>query len=76
MPRSASKLISAVVQATSPKAIKAKSRVIVRRMAHGTLLAVTLAAAHVDVDEVSERKRLFDSGLLDRLKAPLTRYRE
>jgi hypothetical protein len=76
MPRRASKLFSAVVKATSPKAIKAKSRVIVRRMAQGTLLAVTLAAASADLDEGSERKRLFDSGLLDRLRAPLTRYRE
>jgi hypothetical protein len=76
MPRHARKIISAVVQAATPRKIKAKSRAIARRMAQGTLLAVTLATAQLDTEEMPERKRLFDPGLLDRLRAPITRYHE
>ena len=76
MPRRAKKIISAVVKATAPRRIKAKSRAIVRRVAQSTLLAVTLAAAQLDTEEALEKKRLFDPGLLDRLRAPITRYHE
>jgi len=55
---------------------KVKKGVLVRQLTQGALLAVTLAAARLDGDEMSEKKRLFDPGLLDRLRAPLTRYHE
>ena len=76
MPRRAAKLISAMVKASAPKKMKARKRALVRRMAQGTLLAVTLAATQLDVEESGQKWRLFDSGLLDRLHMPLTRYHE
>ena len=76
MPRRVVKIISAVRQAASSKKIATKSRAIVRRVAQGTLLAVTLAATQSDRSETLERKRLFDAGLVDRLRAPLTRIHE
>jgi predicted SnoaL-like aldol condensation-catalyzing enzyme len=76
MPRHAAKLFSAVVQGASPKKLKAKSRRIVRRMAQGTLLAMTIATTRFDGEEPGEKKRLFSAGLLDRLRAPITRYHE
>ena len=76
MPRRAAKLISAMVKASAPKKMKARKRALVRRMAQGTLLAVTLAAARFDVEEPGQKRRLFDSGLLDRLSVPLSRYHE
>lgn len=76
MPRRASKLFSAVVKAAAPKKIKVKSRAMVRRVAQGTLLAVTIATTRFDNEELGEKKRLFDASLLDRLRAPITRYHE
>jgi len=76
MPRRAAKIISAVVKASSPKKLKARGRALARRMAQGTLLAVTLAASQMDTEKVSEKKRLFDPSLVARLRAPLTRYHE
>lgn len=76
MPRRALKIISAVVKASTPKKTKGKRRTLVRRMAQGTLFAATLAVARVDTEEMSDKKRLFDVGLLDRLRAPITRHHE
>ena len=76
MPRRAAKIISALAKSASAKKLKAKSRTIVRRVAQGTLFAVTIATARLDVEELGEKKRLFDAGLLDRLRAPITRYHE
>jgi hypothetical protein len=76
MPRRAVKLISAVVKASTPRKINAKKRALVRHMAQGTLLAVTLSAAQFDGEKLAEKRRLFDGGLLDRLSMPLTRYHE
>ena len=76
MPRRAVKIISAVVKASTPKKMKAKKRALVRRMTQGTLLAVTLAAIQLEGGKSNLKRRLFDSGLLDRLRAPLTRYRD
>ena len=75
MSRRAAKLIS-VVKASLPKKLTGKKRVLVRRMAQGTLLAATIATAHLDLELTGEKWRLFDPGLLDRLQMPLTRYRE
>lgn len=72
MPRRAAKIISAVLKASTPRKIKARGRA----LAQGTLLAVTLAASQMDTENVSEKKRLFDPALLDRLRPPLTRYHE
>ncbi len=74
MPRRAVKIISAAVKASVPK--KVKGRVLARRVAQGTLLAMTIVTAQLDTVEVGEKKRLFDSGLIDRLRAPLTRHHE
>ena len=76
MPRRAAKLITSVVKASTPGKMKVKNRALVQRMAQGTLLAVTLAAARLDIEEPGQKRRLFDSGLLDRLSVPLTRYHE
>jgi len=76
MPRRAAKIISAVRKAASPKKLAAKSRVMVRRVAQGTLLAVTLVSTQTDVEETTGKQRLFAAGLLDRLRAPLTRHNE
>ena len=74
MPPRAVKPISRGGKVSTPK--KRKNGVLVRRLTQGALLAVTLAAARLDIEEMSEKKRLFDPGLLDRLRAPLTRYHE
>lgn len=76
MPRRAIKLLSAAVTAAVPKRMKGKRRALVRRMTQGTLLAITLAAARLDIEEQSDKRRLFDIGLVDRLRAPITRIRE
>ena len=76
MPRRVVKIISAVRRAAASKKIATKSRTIVRRVAQGTLLAVTLAATQSDSSETLERKRLFNVGVVDRLRAPLTRIHE
>ena len=76
MPRRASKLIAAVVKVSTPRKIKVKKHALVRRVAQGTLLAVAIAAARLDVEDPNQKRRLFDSGLLDRLRMPLTRYHE
>ncbi len=44
-------------------------------MTHSALLAVSLKAAQFSGEE-GLKQRMFDRGLLDRLKAPLTRYHE
>ena len=74
MARHSAKIISVVAKASAPK--KVKQRALVRRVAQGTLLAMTIVTARIDTEEIGEKKRLFDSGLIDRLRAPLTRYHE
>ena len=63
-----------MVNASTPR--KMKKRTLVRQMAQGALLAMTLAATRMDGEELTEKKRLFSSDVLDRLRAPLTRYHE
>ena len=46
-----------------------------RRMTHGALLAMSLKAAQLAAEEASTF-RVFDRGLVDRLKSPLTRVHE
>lgn len=61
--------------AVKPKG-KMKARTgAVRRAAKSALLAAALAIAQAD-DETTSKWRLFDPGLLDRLRAPVTRYHE
>ena len=76
MPRRVVKLISAAVKASTPKKLKGKKHAIARRVAQSTLLAMALAASQFDDEASAEKRRLFDSGLIDRLRMPLTRYHE
>ena len=46
-----------------------------RRVTHSALLAVSLKAAQFSGED-GLKQRVFDRGLLDRLKVPLTRYHE
>lgn len=48
---------------------------LVRRVTHGALLVMGLKAAQL-VAEESMMFRVFDPTLVDRLKAPLTRYHD
>ena len=52
-----------------------KKAKLLRHVARGALLAVSLTAGQFGMEEKLEQ-RMFDRGLLDRLKAPLTRYHE
>jgi hypothetical protein len=53
-----------------------KGRLIVRNLAQSTLLAAGLAVAQLGIPELDSRFHLFDPTLLDRLRAPITRYHE
>ncbi len=55
--------------------LKRKAR-LVRRVAHGTLLAVGFTALQFFSDDAIESKRLFDHRVVDNLQAPLTHYHE
>jgi hypothetical protein len=74
MPRLTTKLFCAKAKPT--KAQAGKKRSLVRRVAPGALLAMTLATAQIDGEDATKHFRLFDPGLLDRLRAPLTRFRD
>lgn len=75
MPRRVAKIISAVVKGAGPK--KKQRAALARRVTQGTLLAMTIMTTQFDADESGEvRRRVFDAGLVDRLRAPLTRYHE
>lgn len=52
------------------------TRKLVRRVARGTLLAVGLTAVQFVSPEATTKWELFDSGLVDSLHVPLTRYHE
>ena len=56
--------------------MKEKKRTLVRQMAQSTLLAAALAASQFDDEAFTEKRRLFDSSVIDRLRMPLTRYHE
>ena len=64
------------MKASTPKKMKPRKRALVRRVAQGTLMAMALAASQFDDEASAEKRRLFDSGLIDRLRMPLTRYHE
>lgn len=54
---------------------KKKGR-LVRRVARGALLAVSFSALQYFSEDNAESKRLFDSRVVDNLRAPLTHYHE
>ena len=54
---------------------KKKGR-LVRRVARTALLAVSFSALQFFVEDSAESKRLFDSRVVDNLRAPLTHYHE
>jgi hypothetical protein len=45
-------------------------------VARGALLAVSLSALQYFSEDTTESKRLFDSRMVDSLRAPLTHYHE
>ena len=47
-----------------------------RRVARGALLAVSFSALRFFVEDTADSKRLFDRGMLDNLREPLTHYHE
>lgn len=49
---------------------------LVRRVTRGTLFAVGLTAVQFVSPEAGQKWELFDSGLVDSLHAPLTRFHE
>ncbi|MBS0631544.1 MAG: hypothetical protein JSS11_06495 [Verrucomicrobia bacterium] len=49
---------------------------LVRRVTRGTLIAVGLTAVQFVTPEAAQKWELFDSGLVDSLHAPLTRFHE
>jgi len=53
-----------------------KGRRIVRTLAKSTLLAAGIAVTHLGVAELDSRFKVFDHTLVDRLRAPITRYHE
>jgi len=53
-----------------------KARRIARALAQSTLLAAGMAATQVGNPEMDARFQLFDPTLVDRLRAPITRYHE
>ena len=54
---------------------KKKGR-LVRRVARGALLAMSFSALQYFTEDSAETKRLFDSRVVDSLRAPLTHYHE
>ena len=76
MPRRVAKSVSAAGKAATSTEMKAKKHGLLRRAAQGTLLAAVLATAQFDDEGFAEKRRLFDSTVLDRLRAPLTRYHD
>ena len=56
-------------------AAKQRSR-LVRGVAHGALFAVGFSAMQFFLEDGGDAKRLFDSRLVDSLRAPLTRYHD
>jgi len=53
-----------------------RGRRIVRTLAQSTLLAAGLVASQLNLPEIDPRYKIFDSTLVDRLQAPITRYHE
>ena len=51
-------------------------RRVVRTLARTTLLAAGIAATRFGLPDINPRFQMFDPTLLDRLKAPITRYHE
>jgi hypothetical protein len=49
---------------------------VVRNLAQGTLFAAGIAATQIGIPEIDSRFHVFDPSLLDRLRAPITRYHE
>lgn len=62
--------------APSPEPRTKQKSGLVRRVTRSALLAISLTAAQVGTDDDELAERMFDPHLLDRLKAPLTRYHE
>jgi hypothetical protein len=59
-----------------PAATAGKGGRAARTLAQGTLLAAGIAVAQFNPPEVDSRYHLFNPELVDRLRAPITRYHE
>ena len=62
--------------AAEEKFVSAKLPRALRRAARGTLLAAGLTMAQWSVDVAAMETKLFSPGAVDRLKAPITRFRD
>ncbi len=59
-----------------PAAAGKGGRRVARTLAHGTLLAAGIAFAQFNPPDADSKFHLFHPDLLDRLRAPITRYHE
>jgi hypothetical protein len=59
-----------------PEVVMRKGHRIVRTLAQSTFLAAGLAVAQLGSPEIDSRFHVFDPNLVDRLRAPITRYHE
>jgi hypothetical protein len=57
-------------------ALPGRGRRLARRLAQGTILAAGIAATQFGIPEIDPRFHLFSPTLVDRLQAPISRYRE
>lgn len=53
-----------------------RGRRAVRALAQGTLIAAGIAVTQLGLPDTDSRFHLFNPGLVDRLQAPITRYRD
>jgi hypothetical protein len=49
---------------------------LVRRVAHGALVALGISGLQLPLEETRVQKRLFDHRVVDSLQPPLTHFRE
>jgi hypothetical protein len=75
MPHRKIRTVKSPARETKAPFVKKKAR-LVRRAAHGALLAASFTAMQFFTGEVGEPKRWFDQRVVDNLQTPLTHYRE
>ena len=75
VPRRKNNPVKASSRGSSAPFAKKKGR-LVRRVARGALLAMSFSALQYFSEDATESKRLFDSRMVDSLRAPLTHYHE
>ena len=74
--KQATKPASGPARQSRPAVVLRKGGRIVRTFAQSTFLAAGLAAAQLGIPEIDSRFHVFDPNLVDKLRAPITRYHE